>query len=158
MSRNERGISTSIIILIVSAVLAVVAAILVLLQHRAATHPAAVVAARPPMTDAQKAYLPSLAFSDLRVSAAVNFLGDTVTYLDGTVTNKGDKVVSKVEVQLTFFDTIGQLALRETHDPLAGHAKALGPGESSPFRITFEHMPAEWNQAPPRAKAVYVEF
>ena len=39
-------------------------------------------------------YAANLKFSDMKMSAAENFIGSTVTYLDGTVTNAGDKTVS----------------------------------------------------------------
>ena len=92
------------------------------------------------------------------MSAAVNFLGHTVTYLDGTVTNNGAKPVRRLDVELNFVDVLNQVVLRETAHPLADHAPPLQPGETHAFRVTFEHMPVDWNQAPPRAKAVYVEF
>jgi hypothetical protein len=155
MSRNDRGFSTPIIICIVLAVLAALLAVWVFVQHRAASRPTALNATRQQLSAEQKAYLPSLVFSDLRMSAAVNYLGDTVTYLDGSVTNKGAKAVRSLEVELNFVDMLSQVVLREDAHPLSA---ALQPGETRPFRVSFDHMPAEWNQAPPRAKAVYVEF
>ena len=113
---------------------------------------------RPALTAEEKTYLGSLDFADLRMSAAANFLGDTVTYLDGSVTNKGSRPVRRLDVELNFVDTLNQVVLRETAHPLADRAAPLAPGETHPFRVTFEHMPADWNQAPPSAKAVYVEF
>lgn len=158
MPRNDHGVSTLIIILIVSVVLAGLVAVFVLQQHHAVSRPASASAGRPPLSAEQKAYLASLAVADLRMSAAANFLGDTVTYLDGTVTNKGARLVRRLDVELNFVDTLNQVVLRETAHPLADRATPLQPGESHSFRVTFEHMPAEWNQAPPTARAVYVEF
>ena len=158
MSRNDHGISTLIIILIVSVVLAGLVAVLVLQQHHAVSRPASAGAGRPALSAEQKAYLASLVFADLRMSAAANFLGDTVTYLDGSVTNKGAKRVRRLDVELNFVDTLNQVVLRETAHPLADRATPLQPGETHAFRVTFEHMPVDWNQAPPTAKAVYVEF
>ena len=149
---------TSKIIIIVSVVLAALVAVFVLAQHHAATKSASESTMRPGLSTEQKAYLGSLDFADLRMSAAANFLGDTITYLDGTVTNRGSKPVRRLDVELNFVDTLNQVVLRETAHPLADRAKPLAPGETSPFRVTFEHMPADWNQAPPQAKAVYVEF
>ena len=150
MSRNDHGISSLIIILIVSVVLAGLVAVLVLQQHRAVS--------RPALSAEQKAYLASLVFGDFHMSAASNFLGDTVTYLDGSVMNKGAKLVRRLDVELNFVDTLNQVVLRETAHPLADRATPLQPGETRAFRVTFDHMPADWNQAPPTAKAVYVEF
>jgi hypothetical protein len=117
-----------------------------------------VAAARPAPSAEQKAYLASLVFADLHMSAAANFLGDTVTYLDGTITNQGSRPVRSLEVELNFVDSLNQVVLRETSHPLADRATPLQPGETCAFRVTFEHMPADWNQAPPSARAVYVEF
>jgi hypothetical protein len=159
MPRKDHGVSTfTIIIFVVSVILAGLVAILVLHQHEAVTRPAWVVASRPPLSAEQKAYLTSFAFADFHMSAAANFLGDTVTYLDGSVTNQGAKPVCNLEVELNFVDSLNQVVLRETAHPLADRAAPLQPGETYAFRVTFEHMPVDWNQAPPSAKAVYVEF
>ena len=47
------------------------------------------------------------------MSAAENFVGATVSYVDGTVTNSGDKTVTHVMVEVLFKDDMGQLAQRE---------------------------------------------
>ncbi len=154
MSRTDRGTSTSIII-IVLAVLAALLAVWVIQQHRAAIRPVSPAASRQPMSPEQKAYLSSVVFSDLRMSAAVNYLGDTVTYLDGTLTNSGAKPVRSLEVELNFVDVMNQVVLRENAHPLAA---PLQPGEKRSFQVSFDHMPADWNQSPPSAKAVYLEF
>jgi hypothetical protein len=159
MPRNDHGVSTlTIIILVVSVILAGLVAILVLHQHQAVTRSAVVSATRPPLSAEQKAYLGSFAFADFHMSAADNFLNDTVTYLDGTVINKGSKPVRSLEVELNFVDVLNQVVLRETAHPLSDRTTALQPGETYAFRVTFEHMPMDWNQAAPTARAVYVEF
>ena len=110
------------------------------------------------MSDEEQAYLSAFHFAGLRMSAAVNFLGSTVTYLDASVTNTGEKKVRRLEVELNFVDTLNQVVLRETARPLADHLRPLQPGETHAFRVNFDHMPLDWNQAPPYVKAVYVEF
>jgi len=158
MSRNDRGLSPIIIVLIVLLALAGLAVFLILRQHNALSRSTSAAGRRPHVSAEQAAYFPSLVFADLRMSAAVNFLGDTVTYLDGNVTNQGAKRVRRVDVELNFLDSLNQVVLRETAYPLAGRSKPLQPGETLAFRVTFDHMPADWNQAPPRVKPVYVEF
>jgi hypothetical protein len=160
MPRNDRGTSTAIIIIIVSIVLAGIVAFFVLAQHHAASSAGATSdrATRLAQSPEQKAYLASLVFANLRMSAADNFLGGTVTYLDGTVTNTGSKPVRRLDVELNFVDALNQVVLREDAHPLAKRATPLQPGETQTFRVSFDHMPLEWNQAPPSAKAVYVEF
>ena len=156
MPKDDSSKPFILITLVVLIILAGVVTLFVLRQHHAA-HPTAR-GARTALNAEQKAYLPSLVFADLRMSAAVNFLGDTVTYLDGSVTNQGAKQVRRLEVELNFVDTLNQVVLRETAYPLASRTTPLQPGETQAFRVSFDHMPMDWNQAPPSIKPTYVDF
>jgi len=114
------------------------------------------------------AYAASLKFSDLKASAAQNFVGATVSYLDGTVTNTGDKTVIHAVVQITFKDDMGQTAQREElpiHVLRTGgpydeavdlNMSPLQPGQSKPFRLTFENISAQWNHAYPEMRITQV--
>src|SRR5437868_7130668 len=55
-----------------------------------------------PIPASLPAYAPKLQISDLRMSAAENFVGGTVTYLDGKITNTGDKAVTDAALQAVF--------------------------------------------------------
>src|ERR1035438_22692 len=66
-----------------------------------------------PKPAAPPAYAVNLKFSDLKTSAAQNFVGATVSYLDGAITNTGDKTVTHAVMQVTFKDEMGQTAQRE---------------------------------------------
>ena len=107
------------------------------------------------------AYAAYLKFSELKASAAQNFVGATVSYLDGTVTNAGDKTVTHAVVQITFKDDMGQTAQREElplrvlrtggpyDEAVDFNMSPLAPGQSKPFRLTFENISAQWNHAYP---------
>jgi hypothetical protein len=107
------------------------------------------------------AYAAYLKFSDLKTSAAQNFVGATVNYLDGDIANTGDKTVVRAVVQVTFHDAMGQTAQREelpirvlrTGEPYDEavdlNLSPLAPGQSKPFRLTFENISAQWNRAYP---------
>ena len=109
-------------------------------------------------------YAANLKFSDLTASAAQNFVGATVSYLDGTVTNTGDKTVIHAVVQVTFKDDMGQTAQREEvplrvlrtggpyDEAVDFNLSPLAPGQSKPFRLTFENISAQWNHAYPEMK------
>ena len=157
MHSNDKGISTLQIILVVATAMAVVLGLLLFFwhSHRGAEQSAG---AGTILTEEEKAYLPQLEFTDAHMSAAQNFLGDSVTYLDARVTNKGTKTVRRLDVDLTFVDTLNQVVLRERAHPVSPRTQALKPGESKVFRISFEHMPVDWNQAAPSVVPVYVEF
>jgi Protein of unknown function (DUF2393) len=106
-------------------------------------------------------YAANLKFSDLKVSAAENFVGASVNYLDGTITNTGKQTVVHAVVQVTFKDEMGQMAQREdmpihvlrTGGPYDEAVdltmSSLEPGQSKPFRLTFENISAQWNRAYP---------
>jgi len=109
-------------------------------------------------------YAARLSFSDLKASAAQNFVGASVSYLDGTVTNTGDKTVIHAVVRVTFQDDLGQMAQREEvplrvlrtggpyDEAVDLNMSPLAPGQSKPFRLTFENISAQWNHAYPEMK------
>ena len=106
-------------------------------------------------------YASQLQFSDLKMSQAQNFAGTIVTYVDGRVTNLGQRTVTQLAVRVTFRDPYGQVAQIEDvplrilsvdgsyQDTMDLAAAALGPGDTKPFRLIFEHVSAQWNQAYP---------
>jgi hypothetical protein len=116
---------------------------------------------QPKSASGPPAYAANLKLSDLKMSAAENFVGATVSYVDGTVTNSGGKTVTHVMVEVNFKDDMGQLAQREeipmqalkTTGPYPEavdfSVSPLGPGQSTTFRLTFESISAQWNHAYP---------
>ena len=113
-------------------------------------------------------YAANVRFSDLKMSAAENFVGATVSYVDGTVTNSGNQTVTHVVVDVTFKDSMGQLAQRETvplhvlrttgpyPEAVDLTVSPLAPGQSKPFRLTFEGISAQWNHEYPGLKVTDV--
>jgi len=106
-------------------------------------------------------YIAQLKLSDFKMSAAENFIGATVSYIDGTITNASNKTVTRVMVQVNFLDSMGQLAQREElplrlfrnngayNEPVDLNVAPLGPGQSEPFRLTFDSISAQWNHQYP---------
>ena len=113
-------------------------------------------------------YAASLKLSDLKMSQAQNFVGASVTYVDGTVTNTGDKTVTHAVVHVVFKNSMDQIAQLEdlplrvlqTNGPYPDavdlNVSPLSPGQSKPFRLTFEHVTADWNQAYPEVQVTDV--
>jgi hypothetical protein len=113
-------------------------------------------------------YAASLKLSDFKMSAAENFVGATVSYVDGTVTNTGSRTVTHVMVEVQFKDDLGQLAQREdiplqvlrTTGPYPEavdfSVSPLGPGQSKTFRLTFESISAQWNHQYPEIRVTDV--
>jgi hypothetical protein len=141
---SKRTIAIAVAVVMV---IAVVFALLLRNQPKAASGP-------PP-------YAASLKLSDFKMSAAENFVGATISYVDGTVSNSGDKTVTHAMVEVQFKDEIGQLAQRDdipmrvlkTDGPYPEAVdfsiSPLGPGQSKTFRLTFDSISAQWNHQYP---------
>jgi hypothetical protein len=154
---GEESDSSRRTIAIAVAVVMVIAVVLALLLR---TQPKS--ASGPP------AYAANLKLSDFKMSAAENFVGATVSYVDGTVTNSGGKTVTHVMVEVNFKDDMGQLAQRENiplqvlkttrpyPEAVDFSVSPLGPGQSTTFRLTFESISAQWNHAYPDVKVIDV--
>jgi hypothetical protein len=123
---------------------------------------------QPKSTSGPPPYATNLKLSDFKMSAAENFVGATVSYVDGTVTNTGEKAVTHVAVEVRFKDDMGQLAQREdipmqvlkTDGPYPEavdfSVAPLAPGQSKPFRLTFESISAQWNHQYPEIQVTDV--
>lgn len=113
-------------------------------------------------------YAANVKLSDLKKGAAENFIGASVFYLDGTITNTGDKTLTHAVVRVLFLDSMAQVV---QNDEVALHvlktdgpyldtvdlsSAPLSPGQSKPFRLTFEHISNEWNQDPPQIEVIDV--
>jgi hypothetical protein len=106
-------------------------------------------------------YATNVKLSDLKMSAAENFVGASVTYIDGTVTNIGDKIVTHAVVHVAFRNSLGEVAQAEDvplhvlqtsgpyPDAVDLGVSPLAPTQGKPFRLTFEHISSDWNQAYP---------
>jgi len=117
---------------------------------------------------APPAYAANLKFSNLKTSAAQNFVGATVSYLDGDIANTGDRTVTHAVVQVTFKDDMGQTAQREElpirvlrtggpyDEAVDLNLSPLAPGQSEPFRLTFENISAQWNHAYPELQITQI--
>lgn len=116
-------------------------------------------------------YAAHLVFSDpLRPQGVTNFVGANITYIEGTITNTGDKTVTHAVVTVTFRDDMGQIAQRESvplhilqetgpyPDPVDLKADPLKPGQSRTFRLTFENISAQWTRAYPELQIISVNL
>jgi len=146
---EERDTSKRTIVIAIAVVVAIVGIVAIVLREA------------PRVTPGPPPYVASLKFSDLKMSQAQNFVGATVTYIDGTLTNAGDKAVTHAVVQVTFKDLYNQVAQIENVpvkvlqtggpylDTVDLTVSPLAPGQSKSFRLIFEHLSEQWNQAYP---------
>ena len=131
---------------------------------------AAALLLREPVKTAPKSppYAAKLQISDIKMSQAQNFVGASVTYIDGNIANSGDKMVTHAVVRVTFRDLYGQVAqiedvpikLLQTSGPYPDTVDLatapLASGQAKPFRLIFEHVSEQWNQAYPEVQVTNV--
>jgi hypothetical protein len=114
-------------------------------------------------------YASQLSIGNLQMSEATNGTGSKVTYVDGVITNKGDKTVTGVYVVVTFHNDIGEppqktpmpLSLIRTREPYVDiepvSAEPLKPGDTHEFRLIFDHVSPTWNQQYPTVQPTRVQ-
>ena len=122
----------------------------------------------PAPTKPPDPYAAKLKLSDLKMSAAENFVGASVTYLDGTITNTGDKTVTHAMVHLEFKNSMGQTAqvedvplrVLQTSGPYPDavdlSSSPIPAGQSKLFRLTLEHVSTDWDQQYPTIQVTEV--
>ena len=116
------------------------------------------------------AYASKLQFDEMKMTVVENFVGGKVTHLEGRLTNTGDRTVSGVSVEVVFRNSMGETAQKDTlavkvHQQVGGYTDVvdlktapLKPGESRGFRLTFDHVSADWNRAYPELRVTAVTF
>lgn len=91
-----------------------------------------------------------------RVSRAETMMAGSVTYVEGTVANLGPRTVTQVNATLRFTDMYGRMVQRSKVTLVDANTGPLAPGKQRSFRLGFDHVSAEWNQAPPAVKITRV--
>ena len=121
--------------------------------------------APPPLTEGARAYVreQKLKLSDVNMQAHENFMKQSVVEITGKIANAGERTLNTVEVNCVFYDTSGQVVLRQ-RAPIAvakvGTAPlpGLAPGETRQFRLPFDNIPGSWNQAMPQLVIAGITF
>ncbi len=118
----------------------------------------------------QDPYISRLQISNLHMATAENFAGGSVTYILGTVANTGDKKLTGARVQVLFKNSLGEIAQKETlpltvllpNSPYVDYAPLdrapLGAGQQRDFRLTLEHVTADWDGQVPTIKVISVSY
>lgn len=109
-------------------------------------------------------YVSKLQISNAKVSAAENYVGGSVTYLDAEITNTGDKTLVGADMNLVFKNTLNEIVQKETlplhvlvENQMGGYPdlvdmsrSPITPGHTKSVRMTLEHISTDWDQAPPQ--------
>ena len=117
-------------------------------------------------------YAAKLQISNPKASQAENYVGGTVTYIDATITNTGDKALVGGEMKMVFRNTLNEVVQTETlplhvlvENQMGGYPDLvdlsrdpIGPGQAKTVRMTLEHISADWNQAAPAMELVDLQL
>jgi len=105
-------------------------------------------------------YAAKLILSNPNLSAAENYVGGTVTYLDVNITNTGDEALVGGAMKLVFKNNMNQVVQTETlplhvlvENQMGGYPDLvdlarlpIAPGQTRTVRMTLEHISADWDQ------------
>jgi Protein of unknown function (DUF2393) len=122
-----------------------------------------------PISAALDPYAASLPITNLVMSESSNLAGGKVTYVDGHITNTGNKTVSGVQAQVLFRNAANEVAQNETQplklirtrDPYVDlepvSTAPLRPGNGQDFRLIFDAVTPDWNGVYPEIRIVRVD-
>ena len=110
---------------------------------------------RVPLTADARAYVRNLQLSDVTMKATESYVRQTVTEIEGRITNSGDRPVKQADLYCIFYNVYGEVVLRD-RVPIVKNL--LQPGESRPFRLPFDDIPASWNNQMPQLVIARIEF
>jgi hypothetical protein len=113
-------------------------------------------------------YASNIKVMDLHLSHAENFAGASVMYLEGQIANMGSKRVTGATVEAVFRNSLGEVVDRQTqqltltqerpgyNDAISLKEHPLGANAQHEFRLTFEHVSADWNQGLPELRFIKI--
>jgi hypothetical protein len=117
-------------------------------------------------------YADNLKLSGVKLSAAENYMGGTVTYLDVDIANTGDRELIGAQMHAVFKNTMGQVVQTETiplhvlvQNQMAGYPdledlsrSPIAPGQTKTVRMTLEHISDDWDRSAPEMQLVSLKL
>jgi hypothetical protein len=106
--------------------------------------------------------------SDIKLSAAENYVGGTVTYLDVNVTNTGEQTLYGALMHAIFKNSMGQVVQTEmlplhvlVQNKMGGYPDQvelsrapIAPGQTRTLRMTLDHISDDWDRNAPDMQLV----
>ena len=113
-------------------------------------------------------YLAKLQLSNLHMATARNFAGTSVTYIEGRLTNAGDRKVTGASVMVVFKNALGEITQKEPlpvtvlipNSPYVDFGTLdrapLAAGQARDFRLTLEYITPDWDGQIPDVRVTSV--
>jgi hypothetical protein len=96
-----------------------------------------------------------LQLTNVSMKATESYVGQTVTEIEGKIANSGSRTVEHADVYCVFYNSYGEVILRE-RVPIV--VTALKAGETRAFRLPFDDIPGGWNNQMPQLVIARIEF
>lgn len=114
----------------------------------------------PPLTGDAREYVRAghLPISQVQMAAHESYLKQQVVEITGKIGNSGNRVIEQAEIYCVFYDSYGQVVLRERLPIVSRKMGNLAPGDTRDFRLPFDNIPESWNQALPQIVIARIEF
>lgn len=109
----------------------------------------------PPLSPEAKAYVRHLNLSEVTMKATESYVKQMVTEIEGKITNSGDRAVKQADLYCIFYNSYGEVILRE-RVPIV--TNTLKSGETRSFRLPFDDIPQSWNNQMPQLVIARIEF
>ena len=111
-----------------------------------------------PLTAEAKAYITKLALADVGIEAKLDYFGQKVVEISGSIGNQGDRGLGVVEVSVVFRDYAGKILSRQRSPIVSTRMGGLRPGQTKPFRLPFDAVPEGWNNQMPQLVIAGIVF
>lgn len=160
---DDREPRSSLPWVLAGGVVVLVLGALIALSHRGAPSNPGGAGLAPP-----DPYASSLPITHVQMSQASSMAGSQTTYIDGQITNSGQKTVTGITVQVAFHGFENPIARKETlplalvrtREPYVDtqpvSAAPILPGQTREFRLIFDSVPQDWNQNYPEIRVIEV--
>ncbi|HEY6467994.1 MAG TPA: FxLYD domain-containing protein [Candidatus Acidoferrales bacterium] len=131
-------------------IVGIVAVILIFVSKSA--HVAAPTQAKPMAFGPQEqAYASNISYTNIQLAKSENFLNQQFMYINGTVSNAGDRTITQLQITVNFYDDVDNkhLTMHDAETAIAVTDPPLSPHQQRKFSLTIDGYPQNWNQQMP---------
>ncbi len=111
-----------------------------------------------PASAEARAYVSKLTLTGVTMMAHENFMKQQVIEIEGKITNDGQRPVQSVDVYCLFRGVDAREIYRERVPVVRSKGVPLKPKETRSFRLAFDSLPDDWNQALPTLVVAQITF
>ena len=110
------------------------------------------------MTPAERDYLKNIQVHLSLVQQNENYAHERQVILKGEIVNLGTKAVGELQLGVQFFDGSSHVVRREAAAMWLATEQGMAAGEKRSFSLSFENIPAGWNQRPPTLDVIHLQL